>query len=129
MRGAEPESEPIKLTEDMVLKTFFKVPAETQSELNERAKRHHCSHTTETGYDALARMKEKMDFEAAMRGSLIDEKTRQMREREMNVGASSSIPVTDNMSTNDYGKIDVDTIDGEPSTYVVSSRKPDPPTC
>lgn len=120
---------PIKLAEDTVLYTLFKIPAEPQSEPRGHAKRHRSNHTTETRDDARAMMKEKTDLEAATRASLIDEEARQMRAREMVVGASSSIPVTGEMSTTKGAEIDVCTTESDPSTVAAGSEKSNPPTC
>lgn len=52
-----------------------------------------------------------------------------IREREIVVGASSSILVTGERKTTDGAEIDVGTIECDPSTCVAGLRKPDPPTC
>lgn len=66
---------------------------------------------------------------AAMKAFLVDEEDLQIRARKMAIGASTSIPLTVEMSTTDCVEIFVGTTEADPSTDVVGSTKPDPSTC
>lgn len=68
-----------------------------------------------------------MDLEFARMASLVDEKARQIRAREMIVGISSSVPLRYDIRTTDCAKTDEGNIEGDLSAALAGSEKPDPP--
>ena len=89
MRDLESETAPIETAEDTVLAVLFIARTAPPLELHEHVKRHRSSLTSE-GENVRAMKKERTYLEAARRASLLDEKARQMRARELAGGASSS---------------------------------------
>lgn len=89
MRGVEPESAPVELAVDTVLAALFTNPPETQA--------HQLGHS----------MRNSSSCTTVRRPSLIYEEARQVRAREMIAGVSSSIPVTNEMSTTEGVDIEV----------------------
>uniref|UniRef100_M1DMD2 Integrase core domain containing protein n=1 Tax=Solanum tuberosum TaxID=4113 RepID=M1DMD2_SOLTU len=103
---------------------------------------------SDTTKDTRAKKRERQQNEQARRASILDEELRQQRVREGTLGASSSIPTTEAMTTvrDDVSTIDgvvrvidsttesavledVSTTEGGPSIDPVDSGKPDSPAC
>ena len=71
------------------------------------------------------RKKDRTNLHATRRALLTDKEARQIRVREMVIGASSSIPVISERTTTNVVTIDV----GDPNILVAGSGKPDQSTC
>ena len=89
MRGTDPEFAPVETAEDTMLAAFSPFP------LHHRLSLMSVPRGTVPSIPVRVRMfvlekKEQSDLEAARRASLLDEEARQMRSRELVVGASSS---------------------------------------
>lgn len=113
MQGAKPEIAPIELTKETVLEALFKERTETQPKPRVRSKRHRSSHTTEASDETRARTKEQTEVEQDRRASLVDEEIRLRREKNIVIGASSSVAESKARNNIDGVEIEVyDTTDG-----------------
>lgn len=79
---------------------------------------HRSSHNSEIANNSHAMKNQKTDLEVAKKASFIDEDAHQMRAPEMDVGASSSILLTDDMSNTNGVDIGVLATEGQTSAYV-----------
>uniref|UniRef100_M1DY21 Integrase core domain containing protein n=1 Tax=Solanum tuberosum TaxID=4113 RepID=M1DY21_SOLTU len=113
-----------------------------------RGKRHRSSHKTKLTEEEKASKRQRKQEKKAQKASIIDEQLRQQRAREMVVGASSSIPVSevlptvaDDVSTTEGAVRPTDsttegamtkyegTTKGDPTVAIAKFGKPDPPAC
>ncbi|TMX03693.1 hypothetical protein EJD97_014822 [Solanum chilense] len=111
--------------EDTVLVALFSTTSVPPPPPRERAKRHR----TRDEDESRSWKKERHELEAARRASLIDKEARQLRDIELDAGASSSRVVEAVRSTTDGDVIAEDTTDGVPTSKGAGSGKSDLPTC
>ena len=77
----------------------------------------------------MARKNVHREIEAARRASIVDEEARQIKVVESVVGASSSRDVETARGTINSVVADENITEGVQTTYVVGSKKSDPPAC
>lgn len=112
MRLPNPKTELAELAEDTMLAALFTTSTALSPPPWEHAKRHRSKDNKE----ARAMKKDHTGMEAVRRASLVDEEALQMRNHEIDVGASSSMLDNLERSTIEGADIVVDTTEGVPTS-------------